>query len=208
MRQLIVPKHNVPKRNRPVGKVKKGHDPHKAASELANLGELYAPLTWAQRLKRIFNLDIASCPLCGGDMRVIKDIADPKIIEKILDHINAQPRLSEQLLFNPETRLDEQLNITPKAGAPELWQQAVTLHKELGLEDVSREQAGEINRMLPVSIDGPEKLLPLDWGALTDYPTEEWSDEGLNTRFGVKQGQLLGEEMLIEKKRGRGSLQF
>jgi hypothetical protein len=34
--------------------VKKGHEKHKAPSEL---GELYAPLTWAQRLKRVFNLD-------------------------------------------------------------------------------------------------------------------------------------------------------
>ena len=31
------------------------------------------------------------CPLCGGTMRVIADITDPDIIEKILDHIEAQP---------------------------------------------------------------------------------------------------------------------
>ncbi len=86
IRQLI-----VPKRNRPIEKVKKGNDKHDPAAELAILGELYAPLTWAQRLKRIFNIDIASCPLCGGNMRVIADITDPEVIQKILDHFKAQP---------------------------------------------------------------------------------------------------------------------
>jgi hypothetical protein len=28
-----------------------------------------APLTWAQRLKRVFNIDVTVCPLCGGTMR-------------------------------------------------------------------------------------------------------------------------------------------
>jgi len=60
-----------------------------AKSESAD--ELIAPLTWGQRLKRVFNIDISVCPLCGGTMRVIADIIDPDIIQKILDHIEAQP---------------------------------------------------------------------------------------------------------------------
>jgi hypothetical protein len=50
-----------------------------------------APLTWTQRLKLVFNIDITLCPLCGGTMRVIADITDPDVIQKILDHIAAQP---------------------------------------------------------------------------------------------------------------------
>jgi hypothetical protein len=42
MRQLI-----FPKRNRPIGKVKKGNDKFETTKELPNLGALYAPLTWA-----------------------------------------------------------------------------------------------------------------------------------------------------------------
>ncbi len=38
-----------------------------------------------------FNLEINRCPFCGGIMRVIADITDPDIIQKILDHIEAQP---------------------------------------------------------------------------------------------------------------------
>lgn len=54
-----------------------------------------APLTWAQRLKRVFAIDITLCPLCGGQLRVIADVTDPDLIRKILDHINsrAPPRL-------------------------------------------------------------------------------------------------------------------
>ena len=42
-------------------------------------------------LKRVFNIEITLCPLCGGTMRVIADITNPDIIQKILDHIEAQP---------------------------------------------------------------------------------------------------------------------
>lgn len=54
-----------------------------------------APLTWAQRLKRVFEIDITLCPLCGGQLRVIADITDPELIGKILDHVHsrAPPRL-------------------------------------------------------------------------------------------------------------------
>ncbi|MEM1142880.1 MAG: hypothetical protein AAGI88_09870, partial [Pseudomonadota bacterium] len=42
-----------------------------------------APLTWAQRLKRVFEIDITLCPFCGGQLRVIADITDPALIGKI-----------------------------------------------------------------------------------------------------------------------------
>ena len=62
--------------------VKKGNDKLETTEELPNLGELYAPLTWAERLRRVFNIDIATCPLCGGTMRIIADITDPDIIQQ------------------------------------------------------------------------------------------------------------------------------
>ncbi len=46
-----------------------------------------APLTWAQRLKRVFEIDITLCPLCGGQLRVIADITEPELITKILDQV-------------------------------------------------------------------------------------------------------------------------
>ena len=44
-------------------------------------------LTWAQRLKRAFEFDVTICPLCGGTLRIIADITDPAVIDKILSHI-------------------------------------------------------------------------------------------------------------------------
>jgi ribosomal protein S27E len=49
-----------------------------------------APLTWAQRLKRVFEIDITLCPFCGGQLRVIADITDPELIAKILDHVHSR----------------------------------------------------------------------------------------------------------------------
>ena len=55
-----------------------------------------APLTWAERLKRVFDIDISVCPLCGGTLRVISDITDPDSIQTILEHLKqrAPPELS------------------------------------------------------------------------------------------------------------------
>lgn len=60
-----------------------------------NIDTPITPLTWAQRLKRVFGIDITLCPLCGGQLRVIADITDPQLIRKILDHVQqrAPPRL-------------------------------------------------------------------------------------------------------------------
>jgi hypothetical protein len=46
-----------------------------------------APMSWAQRLKRVFQIDIETCPECGGKLRVIACIEDPPLIAKILGHV-------------------------------------------------------------------------------------------------------------------------
>jgi len=52
--------------------------------------ERRAAMTWAQRLKRVFGIDIETCPACGGAMRIIACIEDPDVIEKILTHLDAK----------------------------------------------------------------------------------------------------------------------
>jgi hypothetical protein len=51
-----------------------------------------APMSWAQRLKRVFAIDIEKCPDCGGKLRVIACIEDPQLIRKILGHVQARNR--------------------------------------------------------------------------------------------------------------------
>lgn len=44
-------------------------------------------MTWAQRLKRVFAIDIEKCEKCGGPVRIIASIEDPDVIQKILKHL-------------------------------------------------------------------------------------------------------------------------
>ena len=46
-----------------------------------------AAMTWMQRLKRVFAIDIETCPDCGGKLWVIACREDPQLIRKILGHV-------------------------------------------------------------------------------------------------------------------------
>ncbi len=69
-RSLVVPKPPNPQEEKT-----KNLEPNKRA------------MTWAQRLKRVFNIDIEQCPECGGKVKIIACIEDPKVIAEILDHL-------------------------------------------------------------------------------------------------------------------------
>ncbi len=47
-----------------------------------------ASMNWAQRLKRVFNIDVEICDQCGGAVKEIACIEDPVVIKKILDHLD------------------------------------------------------------------------------------------------------------------------
>ena len=46
-----------------------------------------ARMSWAQLLKRVFAIDITTCPQCGGPLTILAAIEDPSIIVKILNHL-------------------------------------------------------------------------------------------------------------------------
>jgi hypothetical protein len=54
--------------------------------------ERHRALRWAQRLKRVFRIDIERCERCGGKVRIIASIEDPDIIGKILSHLQERER--------------------------------------------------------------------------------------------------------------------
>ena len=56
-------------------------------SDVVSPIERHAAMTWAQRLKRVFNIDIEVCSRCGGSARVIACIEDQDVIDRILDHL-------------------------------------------------------------------------------------------------------------------------
>jgi hypothetical protein len=52
-------------------------------------------MTWAQRLKRVFHIDIETCSACGGAVKIIACIEGPAVIQKILDHLDAKVALAD-----------------------------------------------------------------------------------------------------------------
>jgi hypothetical protein len=52
-----------------------------------------------QHLKRVFAIDIATCPQCGGKLSVIECIEDPDVIATILAHVRAQTIPSDSRLL-------------------------------------------------------------------------------------------------------------
>ena len=108
LRKLIIPKST--KRVR--GKENSKPDKMSEFEEITSQNELLAPLSWAQRLKRVFSIDITLCPLCGGTMRIISDITDPDLIQKILDHLAAQPPPIKPATADSSLSLNQQSPIT------------------------------------------------------------------------------------------------
>jgi hypothetical protein len=90
-------------------------------------------MTWAQRLKRVFNIDIETCEQCGGAVKVIasidkssgktictanaarrvrhRDVSNehPLVIQKILSHLNTNDDVVESLL--PHSRAPPQISL-------------------------------------------------------------------------------------------------
>jgi hypothetical protein len=66
--------------------------PRTGAATATECGEAAATgrqkaMTWAQRLKRVFAIDIETCRQCGGKLRVIASIEEPAVIKRILEHL-------------------------------------------------------------------------------------------------------------------------
>jgi len=59
-------------------------------------------MTWAKRLKRVFNIDIKTCNECTGVVKVIACIEDPMVIRQILDHLGQKAQTRESVVL-PES---------------------------------------------------------------------------------------------------------
>ncbi len=75
----------------------------RVSDESPTPAERRASMTWAQRLKRVFNIDIETCTECGGPVKVIACIEDPVVIRRILDHLKQKAEANEPSPL-PESR--------------------------------------------------------------------------------------------------------
>ena len=61
--------------------------PPSAEHEPASLEWKAARRRWAELIRRIYEVDPLVCPRCGGQMRIIAFITEPRVIGKILRHL-------------------------------------------------------------------------------------------------------------------------
>jgi hypothetical protein len=83
------------------GRGKKANTLNEAQDQTS--AEKRASMTWAKRLKRVFNTDIETCNECGGNVRIIASIEDPEVIRKILAHLDEKVTPTGASLL-PESR--------------------------------------------------------------------------------------------------------
>jgi hypothetical protein len=72
--------------------------------------ERHVAMTWMQRLKRVFNIDIETCERCKGQVKIIACIEDPAIIERILAHLNGKAHSTDPVIL-PEGRAPPQARL-------------------------------------------------------------------------------------------------
>ena len=49
--------------------------------------------SWAELIRRVYEVDPLLCPKCGADMQIVAFINDPSVMKKILDHIPHRARV-------------------------------------------------------------------------------------------------------------------
>ena len=65
----------------------------------------HAGMTWAQRLKRVFNIDIGVCSRCGGSVKIIACIEEQDVITRILRHLREKEQnVPARPILAPRTR--------------------------------------------------------------------------------------------------------
>jgi len=64
--------------------------PLSIALEPASLEWRAARRRWAQLIRRIYEVDPLVCPRCGGGMRIIAFVTEPRVIGTILRHLEAK----------------------------------------------------------------------------------------------------------------------
>jgi hypothetical protein len=81
--------------------------------ELVPTNWRHVAMTWAQRLSRVFKIDVTLCERCGGAVKIIACIERPLVIAKILEHLE-RTNSPEFTLRPARTRLNRLASLPPK----------------------------------------------------------------------------------------------
>jgi len=70
----------------------------------------HVAMTWAQRLKRVFAIDVETCRVCGSAAKVIACIEDPVVIKAILTHLEKKAAMDSGVQI-PDSRAPPQARL-------------------------------------------------------------------------------------------------
>ena len=79
---VFAPNHRLRKQVTPA---KRGRRDGETAEEATPAP--HVAMSWAQRLTRVFKIEIETCEYCGGAVKVLASIEEPAVIKQILAHI-------------------------------------------------------------------------------------------------------------------------
>ncbi len=82
-RDLVVPKRALAPSSHPCGPLA----PNSPTVPSTSARSRSSRSTWAELLRRVFALDVLTCPQCGGPRRLIARLTDPIVVRKILTHL-------------------------------------------------------------------------------------------------------------------------
>lgn len=91
LHSVLAPKANLRAQLTPSGRGKRSVTDAAPADVNANdeqrtPNERRRSMSWAQRLKRVFSIDVTTCVHCGGAVRIVASIEEPAAIRAILGH--------------------------------------------------------------------------------------------------------------------------
>ena len=92
---VFAPNHRLREQVTPA---RRGRHQAETTDELA--ATRHVSMTWAQRLKRVFNIEFETC---GGAVKVIASIENPAVIKKILKHLDRRAQATPPT-FKPFAR--------------------------------------------------------------------------------------------------------
>jgi hypothetical protein len=82
-RDLVVPKRTQV----PAAHSHAAPAPHSPTAPNTSARSRSSRSTWAELLRRVFAVDVLTCPHCGGPSRLIAQLTDPVVVRKILAHL-------------------------------------------------------------------------------------------------------------------------
>ena len=101
---------------------------------------------WADLMRRAFDIDVLACPRCGGRMRLIATIEDPRVIRRILAHLGLPTQGSDPRPSRPP----------PPGRSADLF----PVLRHASLTRAAGPSAQPLGRALSTGPDGPARSVP------------------------------------------------